>query len=78
MQAVELHGRTVGIVGLGSVGTRVAEICHHGYGMAVLGHQRRLDAVPGFVQGVTLDDAARARSDIVVLCCPLTKPRPTT
>lgn len=69
--AVELHGRTVGIVGLGSVGTRLAEICHHGYGMVVLGHQRRLDGVPGFVQGVPLDTLL-ARCDVVVLCCPLT------
>lgn len=69
--AVELHGRTVGIVGLGSVGSRVAEICHHGYGMTVLGHQRRLDVLPGFVQGLPLDRLL-ARSDIVVLCCPLT------
>lgn len=69
--AVELHGRTVGIVGLGSVGSRLAEICHHGYGMAVLGHQRRLDGMPGFVRGVPLDTLL-VHSDVVVLCCPLT------
>ena len=67
----ELHGQTLGIVGLGSVGTRVAQIAHHGYGMAVLGHQRRLHALPAFVAACALDDLL-ARSDIVVLCCPLT------
>ena len=67
----ELFGQTIGIVGLGSVGLRLAEICHHGYGMRVIGHQRRLDALPDFVGGLPLDDML-ARSDIVALCCPLT------
>lgn len=69
--AGELHGQVLGIVGLGEVGTRVAEIAHHGYGMRVLGHQRRLDALPDFVKGAALDDLL-ARSDAVVLACPLT------
>lgn len=69
--AGELHGQVLGIVGLGEVGTRIAEIAHHGYGMHVLGHQRRLDALPAFVEGVPLDDLL-ARSDAVVLACPLT------
>lgn len=69
--AGELHGQVLGIVGLGEVGTRVAEIAHHGFGMRVLGHQRRLDALPSFVEGAALDDLL-ARSDAVVLACPLT------
>lgn len=67
----ELHGQSIGIVGLGSVGLRLAEICHFGYGMRVLGHQRRLDALPAFVEGLPLDTLL-SRSDLVVLCCPLT------
>lgn len=67
----ELHGQTIGIVGLGSVGLRLAEICHHGYAMRVLGHQRRLDALPGFAEGMPLDELL-TRSDVVALCCPLT------
>jgi D-3-phosphoglycerate dehydrogenase / 2-oxoglutarate reductase len=70
-QGRELHGSTIGIVGLGNVGTRLAEICHHGYGMVVLGNQRRRDQLPAFVHGVGLDELL-ARSDAVVLCCPLT------
>lgn len=69
--AGELHEQVLGIVGLGEVGTRIAEIAHHGYGMHVLGHQRRLDALPAYVSGVVLDDLLR-RSDAVVLACPLT------
>ena len=68
----ELFGKTVGIVGLGSIGSRLAEICHHGFGMQVLGHQRRLDVVPAFVQGLPLDELLEA-SDFVVLACPLTE-----
>lgn len=70
-EAGELHDQVLGIVGLGEVGTRIAEIAHHGYGMRVLGHQRRLDALPPFVEGAALDDLL-ARSDAVVLACPLT------
>ncbi len=69
--SAELHGATLGIVGVGEIGTRVAEIAHHGYGMRVLGHQRRLDALPAFVEGAPLDELL-ARSDAVVLACPLT------
>ena len=70
-EAGELHAQVLGIVGVGEVGLRVAEIAHHGYGMRVLGHQRRLDALPAFVAGTALDDLL-ARSDAVVLACPLT------
>lgn len=69
--ARELHGAVLGIVGVGDIGRRVAEIARHGYGMRVLGHQRRLDALPAFVEGVALDRLI-ADSDAVVLACPLT------
>lgn len=70
-EAGELHDQVLGIVGVGEIGTRIAEIAHHGYGMRVLGHQRHLDTLPAFVEGVALD-ALLARSDAVVLACPLT------
>jgi D-3-phosphoglycerate dehydrogenase / 2-oxoglutarate reductase len=70
-EAGELHAQVLGIVGVGEVGLRVAEIAHHGYGMRVLGHQRRLDTLPPFVEGAALDDLL-ARSDAVILACPLT------
>lgn len=69
--AGELNAQVLGVVGVGEIGTRVAEIAHHGYGMRVLGHQRRLGALPAFVEGTSLDDLL-ARSDAVVLACPLT------
>jgi D-3-phosphoglycerate dehydrogenase len=70
-RATELLGRTVGIVGVGSVGTRLAEICHHAFHMRVLGYQRRLDALPPFVTPADLETLF-AQSDFVVLSCPLT------
>jgi D-3-phosphoglycerate dehydrogenase len=70
-QATELFGRTVGIVGVGNVGGRVAEICRAGFRMRVLGNQRRLDALPDFVKGVDVDTLFR-ESDFIVLNCPLT------
>src|SRR5262249_48949532 len=42
----EIANMTVGIVGVGEIGTRVARICHHGFGMRVLGNQRRIDDMP--------------------------------
>lgn len=71
-EAGELHDQLLGVVGVGEIGTRIAEIAHHGYGMRVLGHQRRLQTLPAFVEGVGLD-ALLARSDAVVLACPLTE-----
>lgn len=68
---IELSGRTIGIVGVGAIGRRIAEICHHGFGMRVLGAQRRRDALPAFVEPTELD-ALFAASDFVSLNCPLT------
>lgn len=68
---IELSGRTLGIVGLGAIGARVAEIAKRGFGMRVLGHQRRLDALPGFVEPAD-PDRLFAESDFVSLNCPLT------
>jgi len=62
---------TVGIVGVGEIGKRVAKICRLGFGMRVLGNQRRLDRLPAEAQGVDLDELV-AQSDFVVIACPLT------
>lgn len=70
-QSIELMGRTIGIVGVGNIGGRLAEICHAGFRMKVLGHQRRLDVLPAYVKGVDIDTLCR-ESDFISLCCPLT------
>jgi len=71
MPAREIAGLTVGIVGVGEIGKRVAKICRLGFGMRVLGNQRRLDRLPAEAQGVDLDELV-AQSDFVVIACPLT------
>lgn len=67
----ELKGRTLGVVGVGAIGTRVAEIGKHAFGMHVLGHQRRLNALPSFVAPCDIDTLCRD-SDFINLTCPLT------
>jgi D-3-phosphoglycerate dehydrogenase len=67
----ELYGKTVGVVGVGHIGARVAAICHHGLGMRVLGYQRRLDQLPAIVEAAALDHIF-SDSDFIALCCPLT------
>lgn len=67
----EIAGTTVGIVGVGEIGTRLARICHHGFNMRVLGHQRRLDRLPAEALATPLDELV-GRADFVVVTCPLT------
>jgi D-3-phosphoglycerate dehydrogenase len=69
--AHEIAAMTVGIVGVGEIGARVAKICRPGFGMRVLGHQRRLDRLPQEAQGADLDELV-AQSDFIVVACPLT------
>ena len=67
----EIANMTVGIVGVGEIGTRVARICHHGFGMTVLGNQRRIDEMPAEARPADLDMLVR-QADFVVVTCPLT------
>ena len=70
-KAHEIAGMTVGIVGVGEIGKRVARICGQGFGMRVLGNQRRLDAIGPDAEPASLDRLA-GESDFVVITCPLT------
>jgi D-3-phosphoglycerate dehydrogenase len=67
----ELAGKTVGIVGLGTIGAALARACKEAFGMRVLGYQRNADRMPSFVEAVGLD-ALFAQSDFISLNCPLT------
>lgn len=67
----ELKGKTVGIVGLGKIGTRTAEL-FHAFGCHILAHSRSVHPdAPDYVEQTSLDDLLKA-SDIVSLHCPLT------
>ena len=70
-KARELAALTVGIVGVGEIGKRLAVIARNGFGMRVLGHQRRLDRLPPQAEAASLE-ALLGASDFVVMACPLT------
>jgi D-3-phosphoglycerate dehydrogenase len=68
-RGTELGGSTLGIVGVGAIGGRLAAIAG-AMGMRVLGLTRRPDGLPPGVQAA--DKATLfAESDVVVLACPL-------
>jgi D-3-phosphoglycerate dehydrogenase len=69
--AHEIAGMTLGIVGVGEIGGRLAKIARHGFGMRVLGNQRRLERLPPEAQPASLHELL-TQSDFVVLACPLT------
>lgn len=68
--AHEIAGLTLGLVGVGEIGKRVARICRNGFGMRVLGNQRRMERLPPEAEPSTLDNLLSA-SDFVVITCPL-------
>jgi D-3-phosphoglycerate dehydrogenase len=75
LMGAEVHGRTLGIVGLGHVGRRLAALCHGLLGMKVLAYDPYLSAEEMTARGgekVELDELMR-RSDYVSINCPLTK-----
>ena len=66
----ELSGRTIGIVGMGNVGTALFRIAHGGFGMKVLAVTSRPEALPDGAEAADLRHAL-THSDVVVLACPL-------
>src|SRR5271155_1284007 len=70
----EAFGKTIGIVGLGSVGRRIAELSGGLFHMQVLAYDPYLSAQDARARGaekVELDDLLR-RADFVSINCPLT------
>lgn len=67
----ELAGKTLGIVGLGNIGRRVARIAD-AFGLRVVAKtSKSADELPSYITPVTLDTLL-AESDVVTLHCPLT------
>ncbi len=69
----EMYGRTLGLVGMGRIGSRVAEICHMGFRMPILYYD--VVAYPALeeklqAKKVTLDEVLR-QADYVSLHIPL-------
>ena len=68
---MELAGKTFGIVGLGNIGRRVAEIAT-AFGMHVKAMtSKSADALPANIEKATLEDLL-STSDVLSLHCPLT------
>src|SRR5271169_2857159 len=75
LMGTEVQGTTIGIVGLGNVGRRIAALCKGLLGMNVMAYDPYLSATQMAERGgekVALDDLLR-RSDYVSINCPLTK-----
>lgn len=70
-EAVDLGGRTIGIVGMGNVGKAIFRIAKFGFGLEVIVASRSRESVPDGTRFLPVDDLV-ATADIVVLCCPLT------
>lgn len=60
----ELYGKTLGILGLGSIGSRIGKI-GQGFDMRVIGHSRTPKHLPG-IEDVSLDELL-AQSDVLVV-----------
>jgi D-3-phosphoglycerate dehydrogenase / 2-oxoglutarate reductase len=71
----ELHGKTIGIIGLGNIGSRVAEICKTAFRMTVLAYDPYLSKETMALRSaekVALKDILQ-RADYVTLHCPRTE-----
>jgi D-3-phosphoglycerate dehydrogenase len=75
LMGTEAEGKTIGIVGLGNVGRRIAQLSNGLLGMKVLAYDPCLTAAEMASRGgekVELDELLR-RSDYVSISCPLTR-----
>ena len=69
-KSLELGGKTIGLVGLGAIGRRMAAMAH-GLGMRVIGFDPYAANLPDYLASVPLDTIWR-ESEVVSLHCPLT------
>jgi D-3-phosphoglycerate dehydrogenase len=68
----ELGARTVGIVGYGAIGSRLAQILHAGFGARVTVASRHPERLPAWIVATKLE-ALVATADFVVPCVPYTE-----
>ncbi|MGS1107746.1 NAD(P)-dependent oxidoreductase [Achromobacter anxifer] len=69
-KSLELGGKTIGLIGLGAIGLRMAAMAH-GLNMRVIGFDPYAQNLPDHIAGVSLEQIWR-EADVVSLHCPLT------
>ena len=70
--AFEIAATTVGIIGVGAIGGRIAQIARNGFGMTVLGASRHKGQARPGIEEVTLEELFR-RSDAIAVTCAFTE-----
>ena len=71
MEGMELHGRSMGVLGLGKIGMGVANAAHFGFGMRIFGYDPFLKRFPPHITPATVGELFRA-CDVLSLHVPLT------
>jgi D-3-phosphoglycerate dehydrogenase len=72
-QGIELSGKVMGIIGLGSAGLRLARMTGNGLGMRVLGFDPYKEPWPDGVERCQVLDPLLAQADFISIHVPLTK-----
>lgn len=74
LTGVEMQGKTLGVVGLGQIGTRTAEICRAALGMTVIAYDPYVDEAELARRGARKVDfkTLLAESDFITVHCPRT------
>ncbi|UUR74673.1 NAD(P)-dependent oxidoreductase [Enterobacter asburiae] len=70
-KSIELEGLTLGLIGLGAIGSRVAHI-GHAFGMKVLAYDPYAKSMPALCERTETLTGLLSRSDVISLHCPLT------
>ena len=65
----EIKGKTVGIIGLGKIGMRSAEL-FHAFGAEIIASKKHPSSMPAWITLTDMDEVLK-HADIVVLHCPL-------
>ncbi len=75
LMGVDLWGKTLGIVGLGRIGRRVALKGKHAFDMRIIAYDPYVDAETAQMFGVGMTDlqTLMSKSDVVSINCPLTR-----